>query len=240
MALNTKIEWTEATWNPMTGCSKASLGCKNCYAEKLAYRLQRMGNKKYSHGFEFTIHPEAFNDPLRWKKPLSIFVNSMSDSFHETCPEKYIQMLFRVMKEAKHHQFHVLTKRSKRMKDLSSKLSWTPNIWMGVTVESNEYQYRIEHLRAVPAKIKFLSFEPLLGPIQGLNLEGINWVIVGGESGTNSRPMKDEWVISIKDACRKFKIPFFFKQWGGFNKKKAGRTLCGRVWNEKPHALVGI
>lgn len=234
MAFNSTIEWTESTWNPMTGCTKLSLGCKNCYAERLAKRLQAMGQTKYRNGFKLTLHPHMLNMPLTWKKPQMIFVNSMSDIFHEDAPADFIKSIFDVMAKAHWHIFQVLTKRSDRLFKIADDLKWESNIWMGVTVELAEYVYRIEHLRKSPAKVKLLSLEPLLGPLNELNLEGINWVIVGGESGPRARIMRKEWVFDIKDQCEQANVPFFFKQWGGTNKKKSGRLLEGRIWDQMP------
>lgn len=227
------IEWTETTWNPLTGCSKISPGCKNCYAERLAARLQAMGQPNYVNGFELTLHEHALELPLRWKKPQTIFVNSMSDLFQEDVPMEFIRKVFDVMKRAHWHRFQILTKRSARLLELSSQLPWATNIWMGVSVENEDYTFRIDHLRKTEAKVKFLSLEPLLGPLQ-LNLKKIDWVIVGGESGPGARPMLKPWVIDIHKQCEKAKVPFFFKQWGGLNKKKTGRTLDGRTWDEMP------
>ena len=229
-----KIEWTDATWNPTTGCSKISPGCRHCYAERMAKRLKAMGVKKYTNGFQITAHEATLDIPLHWKKPKKIFVNSMSDLFHEDIPEVFVQKVFRVMEQAYWHQFQILTKRSRYLLKLSPKIKWTKNIWMGVSVESSAYNYRIEHLRQTNAHIKFLSLEPLLGPLSNLNLQGIDWVIVGGESGTGARPMFQEWVIDIKSQCLAAKIPFFFKQWGGVQKKRAGRELEGKTWNSIP------
>jgi len=229
-----RIEWTESTWNPLTGCNKISPGCKHCYAERMAKRLHAMGQPNYVNNFKLTMHPQALEKPLEWKTPQVIFVNSMSDLFHKDVPLEFIQSVFDVMKRAHWHQFQVLTKRSERLMELSSKLEWTDNIWMGVSVENADYTFRIDHLRKTGAKTKFLSVEPLLGPIPKMNLKGINWVIVGGESGPGARPLEREWVVGIKDQCLKAKVPFFFKQWGGVQKKKAGRLLDGRTWDEMP------
>ena len=234
MAFNSSIEWTESTWNPMTGCTKISLGCKNCYAERLAKRLQAMGQPNYKNGFQLTLHPHMLNLPHQWKKPQMIFVNSMSDIFHEDAPADYIKKIFGVMAKAHWHIFQVLTKRSDRLLEFADDLKWESNIWMGVTVEAAENANRIDHLRQSPAKVKFLSLEPLLGPLPELNLDGMNWVIVGGESGPRARIMRKEWVIDIKDQCETANIPFFFKQWGGTNKKKSGRQLEGRTWDQMP------
>ncbi len=237
MGLVSKIEWTEATWNPITGCSKISPGCKHCYAERMAKRLQAMGQPNYSNGFKLALHERVLELPLIWKKPQTIFVNSMSDLFHENVPAKFIQKVFHIMEQSHWHRFQILTKRSDRLLELSPKLPWNFNIWMGVSVESQEYTFRINHLRKVGAMIKFISFEPLLGPIHALNLRGIDWVIVGGESGHQARPLNASWVVGIRDRCRSTKVPFFFKQWGGPNKKKTGRELEGRIWDEIPAGI---
>lgn len=229
-----KIEWTETTWNPITGCKKISIGCKNCYAERMSYRLKAMGQPNYKNGFKVTCHPHLLNRPSKWKKSRLIFVNSMSDLFHEDVPDKFIFDIFHVANKTRWHFFQMLTKRSSRLKKLSSQIQWSQNIWMGVTVESNEYLERIEDLKNTGAKIKFLSFEPLLNSIPELDLNGIDWVIVGGESGPKARPMKKSWVMDIKKKCEESNIPFFFKQWGGVNKKKSGRILDGKTWDEMP------
>ena len=234
MAANSSIEWTEATWNPVTGCTKISTGCSNCYAERMALRLQAMGRANYRNGFKVACHPHTLGLPLGWKKPRMVFVNSMSDLFHKDVPTSFILKIFKVMNEAYWHCFQVLTKRSMRLLDLSDKLSWTKNIWIGVTVEEQEYIERIDDLRKTDASVRFLSLEPLLGPIPGLNLEGIDWVIVGGESGPGARPMKKEWASDVRNQCIRADIPFFFKQWGGVNKKKAGRKLDNRTWDDMP------
>ncbi len=234
MSLSSSIEWTESTWNPVTGCTKISPACKNCYAERLAKRLQAMGNPSYSNGFSLTIHPRLLEQPLCWKKPHNIFVNSMSDLFHEELPEEFIFSVFRTMNKAHWHNFQILTKRSERLESLNRYLNWTPNIWMGVSVENEDYLFRMDNLRHIDSSIKFISMEPLLGPFPGLNLEGIDWVIVGGESGPGARPIDKTWVIDIRDRCLNNDTPFFFKQWGGFNRKKNGRNLDGRTWNEMP------
>ena len=233
MALS-KIEWTEMTWNPTTGCNKVSAGCKYCYAEVMSKRLQAMGQKKYKNGFQLTLHPETLKIPYTWNKPKIVFVNSMSDLFHKDVPFEYIQEVFRVMKDNPMHTFQVLTKRADILEQYSLLLDWTPNIWMGVTIENDEVIDRIDHLRSTDSFIKFLSFEPLISSLTNLNLYNIDWVIVGGESGPKARPMKKEWVIDIKDQCEKASIKFFFKQWGGFNKKKTGRRLKGRTYNDMP------
>ena len=229
-----KIEWTEMTWNPTTGCNKISPGCKYCYAEVFALRLQAMGNEKYKEGFRFTLQPESLNIPKKWRDPKLVFVNSMSDLFHEKMPVNYLKDIFKVMNECNHHIFQVLTKRSENLLELSGKLNWTPNIWMGVSVENEDYKYRINHLRKTPAQIKFLSLEPLLSPLPKLDLNNIDWVIVGGESGKRARLMKEEWVIDIKNQCKSNNVAFFFKQWGGMNKKLNGRELKGQTYDEMP------
>lgn len=236
----TKIEWTEVTWNPTTGCTKISSGCKNCYAEKMSFRLKSMGVKKYERGFDLSLHPKVLDEPYKWKSSRVVFVNSMSDLFHEEMPFDYIQKVFKVMNDNSHHIFQVLTKRADVLAKYSDQLNWSDNIWMGVTVESNEYVNRIELLRDIPAGIKFLSLEPLLSAIPGLMLNGIDWVIVGGESGTNSRPIKKEWVQEILEKCQKSEVPFFFKQWGGMNKKKNGRMLDGDFYDEMPKKIKEI
>jgi len=238
MAARSHIEWTESTWNPVTGCSKISPGCKHCYAERMARRLKAMGQPNYVNGFEVTTHDHALQIPLEWKTPQTIFVNSMSDLFHKKVPLNFIEKVFDVMERASWHRFQVLTKRDKRLLELSGKLPWTENVWMGVSVENGDYVHRIDALRETGAFVKFLSIEPLLGPIPGMNFRGIDWVIVGGESGPGARPMKPEWVADIRDQCQDAGVPFFFKQWGGFNKKKNGRTLDGRTWDEMPQAVV--
>jgi len=236
MASKSSIEWTESTWNPVTGCTKISLGCKNCYAARMAIRLRAMGQPNYANGFDLTIHKHTLELPLRWKKPQTIFVNSMSDLFHEDVPADFILQVFDVMRRTHWHRYQILTKRSDRLLELEPILAWEPNIWMGVSVENSEYTYRIDNLRQTHAKIRFLSIEPLLGPISDLYLSGINWVIVGGESGPRARPMDEEWVVSLRSQCSKAQVPFFFKQWGGTRKKKSGRTLMGRTWDELPHS----
>ncbi len=234
MASGSSIEWTESTWNPVTGCNKISPGCKNCYAERMAKRLKAMGQANYRNGFKLTTQPQMLEVPLRWKNPQTIFVNSMSDLFHKNVPVEYIQKVFDVMKQAFWHRFQVLTKRSERLAEIGEDLDWTQNIWMGVSVESQKYTYRIDHLRETNARIKFLSLEPLIGPLNNLNLTGIDWVIVGGESGPRARPMEESWVTEIREQCLDAGVAFFFKQWGGVNKKKTGRLLEGRTWDEMP------
>ncbi|MBN1122446.1 MAG: phage Gp37/Gp68 family protein [Anaerolineae bacterium] len=234
MATKSRIEWTESTWNPVTGCTKVSPGCKNCYAERMAKRLKAMGMEKYRNGFDVTLHPDELERPTEWRKPQMIFVNSMSDLFHEKVPLSFVNQVFAVMREASWHTFQVLTKRSERLLELNNDIDWPDNVWMGVSVENDDYVFRIDHLRQTGAIVKFLSLEPLLGPIPNLELPGIDWVIVGGESGPNARPIKREWVISIHQQCKRTHTPFFFKQWGGTNKKANGRTLEGRTWDEMP------
>jgi protein gp37 len=228
------IEWTEATWNPVTGCTKISPGCDHCYAERMALRLQAMGQPNYTNGFKLTVQEHMLELPLKWKTPQVIFVNSMSDLFHKDVPTEYIHRVFDVMKRAHWHRFQVLTKRSQRLMRLSPTLDWQPNIWMGVSVETETYQYRIDHLRDTAAHIKFLSLEPLLGALPRLDLRGVGWVIVGGESGPGARVMRREWVVDIRNQCQLAGVPFFFKQWGGTNKKKSGRVLDNRTWDEMP------
>jgi protein gp37 len=234
MSTYSSIEWTEATWNPVTGCTKVSPGCKHCYAERMARRLQAMGQPKYKNGFKLTIHPACLDQPLSWKKPRMIFVNSMSDLFHEEVPFSFIYDVFDVMHRASQHTFQVLTKRAQRLLELNPKIDWPENVWMGVSVENRNCVFRIEHLRKASANVKFLSLEPLLGPLPHLNLNGIDWVIVGGESGPGARPMNENWVIDIRDQCQASEVPFFFKQWGGFRRKEAGRELKGRTWDQMP------
>ena len=234
MADNSHIEWTDATWNPVTGCTKISPGCKHCYAERLANRLQAMGQSNYLNGFKVTLQPQMLEMPLHWKSPKRIFVNSMSDLFHANVPFDYIQRVFDIMRRADWHQYQVLTKRSDRLLEFSTKLNWDEQIWMGVSVESKQYVHRIDDLRKTEAAVKFLSLEPLLGPLPKLNLRGIDWVIVGGESGPGARPMNPEWAIELRDQCLRANVPFFFKQWGGIQKKKTGRSLEGRTWDEMP------
>jgi protein gp37 len=234
MSTQSSIEWTESTWNPLTGCTKISSGCINCYAERMAKRLQAMGQPNYANGFNLTIHEHVLSLPLKWKKPQMIFVNSMSDLFHKDVPDEFILKVFDVMHAASWHTFQVLTKRSERLLELSTSINWPDNVWMGVSVENQKYIFRIEHLLNTKASIKFLSLEPLIGPIPELNLSGINWVIVGGESGPGARSIEENWVLKIRDQCLSSKVPFFFKQWGGVHKKKRGRLLQGQNWNMLP------
>jgi protein gp37 len=234
MGLKSSIEWTESTWNPVTGCTKISPGCKHCYAERMALRLQAMGQPNYADGFELTLQHHALELPLRWKQPQMIFVNSMSDLFHKDVPLDFVKRVFDVMERAHWHRFQVLTKRAERLAEVSGDLQWPVNVWMGVSIESDSYCYRADLLRETGARIKFLSLEPLLGPLPSLELSGIDWVIVGGESGPGARPMEERWVLDIKALCRVSAAPFFFKQWGGVNKKAAGRLLRGRSYDEMP------
>jgi len=238
MAINSDIEWTNATWNPITGCTKISPGCMNCYAERMSKRLQAMGSKNYLKGFKLSFHRESFTIPLNWKKPQIIFVNSMSDIFHKDVPDSIILELIEFMRNTNWHIYQLLTKRAERLEILSKKINWPENVWMGVSVENQDYVYRIEHLKKTNARIKFISFEPLLGPIRKINLHGIDWVIVGGESGPGARPIQEDWILDIKQKCIKTKIPFFFKQWGGVRKKETGRMLQGKIWNEWPKVNV--
>jgi len=239
MSTGSAIEWTESTWNPVTGCTKISPGCRHCYAERMARRLQAMGQPNYVNGFQLTIHEHALLIPMSWKKPQLIFVNSMSDLFHEDVPDGFIARVFEVMRRAPRHIFQVLTKRSERVAQLTPRLEWPPNVWMGVSVETNDYAYRIKDLRQTGARLKFLSLEPLLGPLPCLDLQRIDWVIVGGESGPGARPLQQDWVFDIRDQCVAAHVPFFFKQWGGTRKKQAGRMLEGRTWDAMP-ALTAV
>ena len=236
MAARSRIEWTHRTWNPTTGCTKISPGCAHCYAQRMAARLQSIGQRKYANAFRLTLHEDLLDAPLQWKRPHSVFVNSMGDLFHKDVPVEFIMRVFDVMRRAHQHRFQVLTKRSERLLELSPILPWPPNIWAGVTVENSDYAYRIDHLRKTGAAIKFLSIEPLLGPLPGLDLEGIDWVLVGGESGPCARPVDAAWVIDIRDQCLAAGVAFFFKQWGGVDRRKTGRILEGRTWDDMPAA----
>jgi protein gp37 len=248
MADHSGIEWTQATWNPTTGCDKTSPGCDRCYALTLSKRLKAMGNPKYQNdgdpqtsgpGFGVTLHEEALQLPKRWAAPRLIFVNSMSDLFHPAVPEDYISRVFDVMNETPRHTYQVLTKRSKRLTEMSGKLCWPSSVWMGVSVENATYKFRIDHLRKVPAATRFLSIEPLIGPVGELDLGEIHWVIVGGESGVGARQVRYEWIVEIRDQCLDAGVPFFFKQWGGRTPKAGGRQLDGERWDEMPSLMVG-
>ena len=238
MSKKSSIEWTESTWNPITGCSKISAGCRNCYAERMAKRLKAMGQPNYINGFQVALHEHVLEYPMKWKKPQTIFVNSMSDLFHEQVPESFIFKIFDIMKQACWHKFQILTKRSARLRELALNFDWPENVWIGVSVENEEVKFRIDDLRVVPAAIRFLSLEPLLGPLGHLDLSSIDWVIVGGESGPGARQMKKEWVMQIKEHCIEQNTPFYFKQWGGVQKKKTGRILLNKTWDEMPVAAA--
>jgi len=238
MPKDSKIEWTEFTWNPVTGCSKVSEGCRHCYAERMARRLRAMGNVRYMNGFEVETHEDLLDIPRRLRKPRLILVNSMSDLFHDKVPLDFIKRVFRTMGQCPQHTFQVLTKRSSRLRELAPFLPWPENVWMGVSVENESVQHRIADLTVVPAAIKFLSCEPLIGPLDQLPLSGISWVIVGGESGPGARPMQKAWVESICSQCQRAGAAFFFKQWGGVRKNIAGRELNGKVYNEMPERSV--
>jgi protein gp37 len=248
MATTTGIEWTEVTWNPTTGCDRISAGCDNCYALTLAKRLKAMGQPKYQAdgdprtsgpGFALTVHPQTLDEPYSWRQPRVVFVNSMSDLFHAKVPLGYVRDVFAVIADTPEHTYQVLTKRSTRLRKNADKLDWPDNLWMGVSVENSDAMFRVDDLRRVPAAVRFLSCEPLLGTLDGINLDGIGWVIAGGESGPNYRPMQLAWARSIRDACQAEDVPFFFKQWGGRTPKAAGRELDGRVWNEMPAVRAG-
>lgn len=234
MATQSSIEWTESTWNPVTGCTKISPGCKNCYAERMAKRLKAMGQERYRNGFKLTRQPQALKEPYHWKKGRVVFVNSMSDLFHKKVSLSYIQKVFKVMNDNPQHTFQILTKRSERLKELASSLNWSENIWMGVTIENNDYIHRADDLRHIDCAVKFLSLEPLIGAVPDLDLTNVDWTIVGGESGPKARPIYEDWVVEIKEKCQTSDVPFFFKQWGGVNKKKTGRTLLGKIWDAYP------
>jgi protein gp37 len=249
MASGSAIEWTEATWNPVTGCDRVSPGCAHCYALDLAARLKRFGQAKYQidgarassgPGFAVTLHRQTLDVPLRWKKPRVIFVNSMSDLFHEEVPLDFIQEIFDVMSRAERHVFQILTKRHERLLELAPLLPWPPNVWMGVSIENRRFVHRADYLRGVPAAVKFISAEPLLGPLEDLDLEGIDWLIAGGESGPKHRPVKEEWLIDLRDMCLDAEVPFFFKQWGGLRPKSGGRLLGDREWNDMPSSVVAV
>jgi protein gp37 len=235
MSAASAIEWTESTWNPVTGCTKLSAGCANCYAERMALRLQAMGQPNYAEGFAVRTHERMLEVPLSWRRPQTVFVNSMSDLFHEDVPFDFIQRVFDVMRRADWHTYQVLTKRAGRLRELASLLEWPNNVWMGVSVENAHVLGRVDDLRTAPGPhLRFLSLEPLLGPLEGLCLDGIDWVIAGGESGPRARPLAPEWARGVRDACLRGDVPFFFKQWGGTRKKRAGRELDGETWDEMP------
>jgi len=234
MVKKSAIEWTEMTWNPVTGCNRVSAGCKHCYAATMAKRLEAMGSPRYKNGFEVTLHHDLVSLPKQWKKPRTVFVNSMSDLFHKKVPLSFIQQVFATMAACPQHTFQVLTKRPERLMDICGELPWPENVWMGVSVENQKYAFRSEILSHVPASVRFLSVEPLIGPINDLPLQGIHWVIVGGESGPHARPMEEDWAINIQQRCAQAHIPFFFKQWGGVQKHRHGRELLGRTFDEMP------
>jgi len=238
MGANSHIEWTEATWNPVTGCTKVSAGCKNCYAERLALRLQAMGNRRYANGFRLTMHEDVVDLPRSWSAGRMIFVNSMSDLFHRDVPLEFIQRVFQTMRDCPQHTFQILTKRSDRLRQLAAQIDWPANVWMGVSVEDAKALSRVDDLRVVPAAVRFLSCEPLIGSLAGINLRNIQWVIVGGESGPHSRTMSIQWVREIFHECRNQKVPFFFKQWGGVRKDLTGRLLGGRTYDEMPERVA--
>ena len=238
MSTTSAIEWTETTWNPVTGCTKISHGCKFCYADRMARRLQAMGLEKYRNGFAVTIHPSTLKDPLTWKKPRLVFVNSMSDLFHEDVPLSFIQSVFNTMNEASQHTFQVLTKRPSRVLEIENHLDWSPNIWLGTSIESQRWQFRLPELNKTNAEVKFLSLEPLIGPLPDISVKGMDWVIVGGESGPGARPMEPDWVREIRDVCLQEEVPFFFKQWGGVFKKRTGRILDGKTWDQMPAVKI--
>lgn len=234
MATTSHIEWTEMTWNPVTGCTKISQGCKHCYAERMARRLEAMGNDRYRNGFRLTLHEDLIELPKKWKQSRVVFVNSMSDLFHIDVPLEFIQQIFATMEACPQHTFQVLTKRSDRVRDLADQLPWPQNVWMGVSVEDQRVIDRVDDLTRVPAAIRFLSLEPLIGPLENLPLDGIHWAIVGGESGPGARPMRKEWVESIQHQCEASGTAFFFKQWGGTRKDLTGRELNGRTYDAMP------
>lgn len=249
MGDHSAIEWTEATWNPTTGCDKTSPGCDNCYALTLSKRLKAMGQAKYQRdgdprtsgpGFGLTIHPDTLDIPRSWLSPRTIFVNSMSDLFHPDVPEGYIREVFQVIAETPQHQYQVLTKRSKRLAEIGSRLEWPANLWMGVSVENSKYRFRLDHLRRVNAAVRFVSAEPLLGPLDNLELDGIHWLIAGGESGPRARPIEESWLLDLRDQCAEAGVPFFFKQWGGRTPKAGGRTLSGRTYDAMPESVVTL
>lgn len=234
VADRSSIEWTEATWNPVTGCSKISPGCAHCYAETFAERWRGIPRHPYEQGFDLRLWPARLEQPLRWRRPRMIFVNSMSDLFHERVPDSFIKQVFEVMVRAEQHTFQVLTKRPERARALASELPWPSNVWMGVSIENRRFVYRADILRAIPASVRFISAEPLLGPLDGLNLAQIDWLIAGGESGPRHRPVRPEWLRDLRDRCQSEGVAYFFKQWGGHRPKTGGRDLDGRTWDEMP------
>jgi protein gp37 len=240
MADRSAIEWTEATWNPVTGCSKVSPGCAHCYAETFAERWRGVPGHPYEQGFDLKLWPARLDQPLRWKRPRTIFVNSMSDLFHEGIPDDFVEEVFRVMGEANWHVFQILTKRHERLVEMCNDLPWPPNVWMGVSVENRRFVHRADHLRQVPAAVRFISAEPLLGPLEGLALDKIDWLIAGGESGPGHRPVRENWVLQLRDQCDSEGVAFFFKQWGGARPKSGGRLLDGRTWDQMPSARPAV
>ena len=241
MGSRSNIEWTEMTWNPVTGCIKISQGCKHCYAERMAKRLKAMGSSRYPDGFKPTLHDDLIVQPLSWKKPRTVFVNSMSDLFQEAVPVDFIRRVFETMAATPQHTYQILTKRSGRLAKIASQLPWPKNVWMGVSVEDSRVLHRVDDLRRVPAKVRFLSCEPLIGPLTSLELSGLHWVIVGGESGAQARPMREEWAQDIREQCEDQDVAFFFKQWGGVRKEKFGREMNGRTYDAMPvHRVIPI
>jgi protein gp37 len=238
VADNSKIEWTQATWNPVTGCDKVSPGCAQCYAETFAERFRGVPGHPYEQGFDLKLWPERLRVPLGWKRPRLVFVNSMSDLFHEDIPAEYITEVFAVMRQAGQHRFQVLTKRHERLTELAPELPWPENVWIGVSIENRRFVHRADYLREIPAGVRFISAEPLLGSLEGLNLAGIDWLIAGGESGARHRRVREEWVVELRDRCVAEDVAFFFKQWGGHTSKAGGRELQGRTWDEMPSARV--
>lgn len=247
MSSGSNIEWTQATWNPVSGCTRVSAGCDLCYAVALTRRLEAMGQEKYAglvnpdkkhFNGRIRVHPDTLDIPLRWRKPRRVFVNSMSDLFHPNVPDEFIKEVFSIMVQADRHEFQLLTKRPERAAAMGAELPWPYNVWLGTSVEDERVISRVDELRSSPAKLKFLSLEPLIGPLSSLCVEGIDWVIVGGESGPGSRPISEEWVLDIRDLCLRQGVPFFFKQWGGVNKKRTGRTLEGRTWDQFPETFA--
>jgi protein gp37 len=249
MASGSAIEWTGSTWNPVTGCDRVSPGCAHCYALDLSARLKRFGQAKYQRdgtrpssgpGFAVTLHPQTLEVPLRWKRPRMIFVNSMSDLFHEEVPLEYIQEIFAVMQRAEQHTFQILTKRHERLSELAETLPWPANVWMGVSIENQRFVHRADHLRQVPAAVRFISAEPLLGGLDSLELDMIDWLIAGGESGHKHRPVNEKWLLDLRDRCLQAEVPFFFKQWGGQRPKSGGRLLEGKEWNQMPESGIPV